>query len=180
MRIGIADLAAMNEAQRAAYDEIRNGPRGGVPPVFMTMMDAPELLSLVQAVGRHINFESGLPADIRELAVLTLAATIDSGFEWADHIPTARRVGVPEVVCEAARNGRFEEMPQPYRAVAQFSRAIVRNEGLEAAAVESLKVLVGRRTVMELVALAGYYFTLTLALRAAGIDYPMSELSSAS
>jgi 4-carboxymuconolactone decarboxylase len=173
MHIGVADPGAMNEAQRATYDEIRFGPRGCVPAVFMTMLDAPELLSLLQAVGRHINFESKLPADIRELAVLVVAATVNSGFEWADHIPTAQKVGVPEAVCDAARAGTPEKMPQPYREVAQFSRAIVVNGRLEAADVESLKALIGQRAVTELVVLAGYYFTLTLALRAAGIEYPM-------
>ena len=48
------DETKLTEAQKAVYERISSGPRGGVRGPFKALLQAPELGDLVQAVGGRI------------------------------------------------------------------------------------------------------------------------------
>lgn len=175
MHLGITETARMTPAQQTVYDAIAKGPRGMVPAVLLALMDAPELTLAVQAVGRNIIYEANLAPDCRELAILTVAVALDSGFEWKEHFPLAREAGVPQQVCDAARNLRPQSMPATYANITRFCLRILKPGALAASEVEPLKTALGARAVTEIAVLVGYYQLLTLGLRAAGMDFPLSD-----
>src|SRR5687768_2949612 len=56
MRIGLAESSVGTPDQEEVLRAIRSGPRGEVPLPFRTMLDAPELVALLQAIGEYIRF----------------------------------------------------------------------------------------------------------------------------
>jgi 4-carboxymuconolactone decarboxylase len=165
----------MNSEQRTVYDEIKSGPRGTVPLVFLALLDAPELTHVVQAVGRHIRFESSLPDDVREVAILTAAAAVGSGYEWAQHFPIALSTGVSRSDCAAALRSDPEAMSLELRPVARFCLALVQRQSIDTASIEFLTSTYGRRGVTELTVIAGFYPLIANGLKVAGVDTPIPE-----
>lgn len=173
MRIGLNETSPMSPEQRAVYSEIKSGPRGTVPHVFLALLDAPELTQLVQAVGKYIRFESSLPDDVREIAILTVAASIGSGYEWDQHFPIARKVNVTLSDCAAVLHSDPGAMSSKLGTVARFCVALARREPVDAEVLESLTKAYGRRGVTELTVIAGFYPLLANGLKVADIDTAM-------
>jgi 4-carboxymuconolactone decarboxylase len=64
---------------------------------------SPELLLRVNPASRYIRYESGIPEDVRELAILVTGRAFDSQFEWTAHEPAARKAGVPDDVIDVVK-----------------------------------------------------------------------------
>lgn len=65
----------------AAWDAITES-RGRVVGPFQVLLHSPELAKRIAATGAYARFEGGLPQDMREIAILTVAREMNSLFEW--------------------------------------------------------------------------------------------------
>src|SRR3954467_2594360 len=91
--------------QQAVFDAIA-APRGGVVPApFHVLLESSELALLTQALGAFCRYRTGLGPKLSELVVLITAAHWQAEFEFAVHVPEARKAGVPETVIAALRDG---------------------------------------------------------------------------
>lgn len=110
----------------------------------------------------------------RELVILHLAVVLDAPYEWYEHEPIARDVGVTAVEFEALRHGGlFEEVfDDRDRAVLKFAHAVVRHEmddQLWTGVAEFLDV----EEMTDLVLAAGWWGAMVPALVSAlGIEPP--------
>ena len=86
-----------------AYDEIV-GSRGGVSGPFSVLLNSPEAGRRVGHLGAYIRFESSLPGEVTELAILVTAREWDCQYEWTYHEPLAREAGVREEAIAAVRD----------------------------------------------------------------------------
>src|SRR5690606_25574414 len=92
------DLATATAEQRRVAEEIQAGPRKAVIGPFIPLLHAPELAHRVQKLGEYLRYESSLPKDVLECAVITVARRWRSGFEWKIHAELALKAGVPDDV----------------------------------------------------------------------------------
>src|SRR3954470_1784465 len=98
MRYRSPPPADLDDAQRHFYEMVVNGSRGNWPGLteadgrlrgpFRALIANPAVGEAVQSLGLVFR-EGELPARARELVILTVAATLDSHFEWASHEPVA-------------------------------------------------------------------------------------------
>lgn len=161
---------ALTADQRRVYDEIAAGPRHSVPAPFHVLLASPETAEHAQRLGAFLRFRSELPRRLFELAVLVTAKTWGAGYEWSVHAPSAEREGVPAAVVEAIRTGtepRFDDddMALVYRFAEAFHRTRRAPRDLSEAAIARF----GRKAVVELTAILGYYAFLAMQLGLADV-----------
>src|SRR5256712_9896103 len=77
----------------AAFDASPS-TRGRVAGPFAVLFHSPEVAKRAAHLGAYIRFESSLAGAERELAILATARAMDCRYEWAAHVPLARKAGV--------------------------------------------------------------------------------------
>ena len=168
----------LDEEQARLYRSITEGPRargaqhfeltradGALLGPFNALLLSPDLGGALQEVGAAVRYRSTLSARTREIAILTVAAHEDSGFEWRSHESVGRAVGLTADELAEIRAGRVPSLDDPHeRACAHLVRAMVAGD-VDDETWSAWAGTAGRRTVFELTTLVGYYATLALQLR---------------
>ncbi len=57
-------------------------------------MHHPALAERVGDLGEYLRFDSRVPGDVRELAILITARSVSQAYEWVAHAPIGRKAGV--------------------------------------------------------------------------------------
>ena len=168
----------LDEAQRALYTSITEGPRaqgpqhfaltrpdGALLGPFNALLLSPGLGQALQEVGAAVRYRTELSARTREIAILTVAAHWDSAFERAAHESIGAAVGLTEQELASIRAGEVPELADTEeRACAHLVRAMVEGD-VDDDSWASWADTVSAQTVFELTTLVGYYATLALQLR---------------
>src|SRR2546422_7620290 len=89
------------EAKRV-YDKI-TAKRGAVRGPFASLMHHPVLAERVGDLGEYLRFGGTLPGDIREMAILITARSVNQAYEWIAHARIARKEKLPDDVIERVR-----------------------------------------------------------------------------
>jgi 4-carboxymuconolactone decarboxylase len=156
----------LSPEQRAVFDAIA-APRGGVVPTpFHILLESPELASLTQALGAFCRYRTQLGPRLSELLVLIIAAHWGAEYEFSVHAPEARKAGVPDVVIAAVRGGetpRFDDVES--QLLYEFATSFFKTRDVPDALFETALTQFGRRRVVELTGVLGYYSGLAMLLR---------------
>ncbi|VDC25003.1 carboxymuconolactone decarboxylase family protein [Pseudogemmobacter humi] len=175
MLIGETDPEKMRPAQRAAYDQIASGPRGGVPFPFLAMLDAPQFAAAIQGVGEAIRYHGVLDDRLREIAILAAAAAWGSGYEWAYHDAIAARLGMTPDERGAVLDGSARGLAPAEALCVRYIRAAVLERRADQDLLAGLVAALGREAATEITTIAGYYPLLALFLSAGQLDSPLPE-----
>ena len=147
--------------------------RGVVTTPVALLMHAPETARHAANLGAYLRFESGIPTDIFELAIITAAREFDCEFIWAAHAVTAVKEGVPQEVVDAiAVRGDTKAFPLKYQRLVQFAREIVRDHAVSQATFDEMRAEFGERGLTDITALIGFYLMLACALTANDMELP--------
>jgi 4-carboxymuconolactone decarboxylase len=177
---------SLDDEQRSLYDAIATGPRargprafpltdgdGGLEGPFNAFLLQPRLGQALQALGSSVRFETSLSGRAREVAILVVAATCDSAFEWYAHAAIGRRIGLTDDELDALRLARFDVLPDEYeRVVADTARTLVSRGDLDDERYERATAVLGLPTLFELLTLVGYYSLLAVQLRVFRVGAP--------
>lgn len=167
-RMPLVPRDEMDEAQRAAADELIAGPRKGVKGPFIPLMRSPQLLARLQKVGEYLRFESAVPRRLTELATLVVSRAWTQQFEWATHVPLALQAGTRAETIDALRDGRRPVgMSREEEIVHDFTTELLANRGVSDATYRACLETLGERGVVDLVALVGYFTTVSMVLNVA-------------
>ena len=158
------------EAAREIFDRLA-GPSGrslvGLYGPGGLRLHSPALAAVAQPVNRYLRWETGLPAAIRELAILVTARAHDCEFEWAQHEPAALAEGVAPETVEIVRTGApADGLGAAEAAVIALGRALFEDRRVDAATYDRAHAAFGTRDLVDLVSLMGMYAA-TAALLAA-------------
>src|SRR5215475_423610 len=92
--------------QQRVAQAVACGPRGGLRGPFPALLRSPELADRVRRLGDYVRFESALPAQLRELAILLVARFWSAHYEWHAHRQAALKAGMSPDIPEAIAQGR--------------------------------------------------------------------------
>lgn len=157
---------------RQVYDKII-AKRGALRGPYAPLMHHPALAERVGDLGEYLRFESSLPGDVRELAILITARAASQPYEWTAHAPIARREGLPEDLIERVRTrGDLQTLPARYAAAARVVQHVLTRESIPRELHDSVQKQYGVTGLLELVVLAGYYGLIAGVLFAFDVRIP--------
>jgi 4-carboxymuconolactone decarboxylase len=164
---------ALDDAQRAVFDAIAAGPRGGVVGPFNVLLRAPAVADAAQRLGAGLRFSGTLDDRLREIAILTVSRRWQAQFEWFAHHPIALRAGVDPAALERLRQGddpAFTDATE--QLVWRLSRAVLERGRLDDGEFAEGRDALGEARLVELLAVLGYYTLLSFILNVGEVAVP--------
>lgn len=158
------------------YDAVVGGPRRGTRGLvdsegrlagpLNTLLYAPELGTVQQALGAALRYQISLSRRVTELVILTVAHDTRSEFELAAHEPMAFEAGLTHGQLAALRERRDPELEDAAEQTAwRTTVELLATGDLEDVAYKEAVSAFGERGLVELTLLVGYYRLLALQLR---------------
>jgi 4-carboxymuconolactone decarboxylase len=172
-RMAPIPLDKMSPAQRKVAEDIMAGPRGGLRGPFNAWLRSPELADRLQKVGEYLRFNTSLDKRVNEMAIIMTAQAWGSQYEWYAHAPLAIEAGLdPSIVAAIGAGRKPENMKDDEAIVWEFTTQLRRDhrldDGIYAKALEKF----GERGIVDLIAVNGYYDTVSMTLNVAHVAPP--------
>ncbi|HET9962310.1 MAG TPA: carboxymuconolactone decarboxylase family protein [Nitrospiraceae bacterium] len=158
-------LEQMTPAQRTVAESIM-GTRKRIAGPFNAWLRSPALADRLQAVGAYLRYESTLPGDLRELAIMVTAKHWGAREEWALHYDPALAAGLSkELLAELDRGSRPRGMTAQQAIVYEFTMSMHRDRARIADDLfQKAKAALGEQGVIDLVGVCGYYAAIAMTL----------------
>ena len=167
-RIAAVEPNSMTNDQQHAADIVSAGPRGAVRGQFAVLLNSPGAFSAAQGLGAYLRFESSLPANLRELAILTTAQHWQQDYEWRVHAAIAREAGVNEQAIKSlAAGGAVSGLSPEESIIHNFCQQLHRTRNVDDAIFVTAKRLLGPALVIDLCTVCGYYALLAMVMNVA-------------
>lgn len=152
---------------RLTYDD------GALTGPFNALLFAPAIGQAVQELGAVLRFRGSLNGRLRELVICTLAAELESDYEWYAHSRVALTAGVSATELEELGSGRLPAtLDSAEHAALDLVRALLDSatvsERVHAAAAEHFD----HAGITELTVLTGYYRLLAGLLAVGAVPAP--------
>ena len=167
-------LSTLTPEARSVYDKItaKRGQMRGGP--FASLMHHPALAEKVGDLGEYLRFGGTLSGDLREMAILITARSVNQGYEWVAHARIARTEKLPDDVIERIRTrGDLSTLPPRYARPARVVQHVLAYESIPQDLQDQVKGELGVPGLLELVTLAGQYRLIAGVLFA--FDSPLPE-----
>jgi AhpD family alkylhydroperoxidase len=153
--IPYADLSA--EPVRALVDRIK-AERGSVLHIYQMLLHSPPLaegwLGYLTAVRQQLD----LPGDLRELVIMRVAQLNGAPYEAQQHAPIALKEGITQAQLDALDGWQDSSAFSPLeRAALALCDTMTRQIQVDAATLQAVKVHLGERQTVELVATIAAY-----------------------
>src|SRR2546428_5977757 len=96
-------LGSLTPEAKTIYDKItaKRGQMRGGP--FASLMHHPALAEKAGDLGESLRFRGTLPGDIREMAILITARSVNQAYAWIGHPRIARTQKLPDADTERLR-----------------------------------------------------------------------------
>jgi 4-carboxymuconolactone decarboxylase len=135
--------------------------RAGSPllAAFGPLLHSPDAARSVAALGEYCRFGSRLPDDVREAAILAVAAALGAEYERSHHEPLARWAGLGDAALDALRGGRNDAPPlsAAQSMAAQMGREVALGGGDTEEIFDACRARLGDAATVDLVVTAAYY-----------------------
>jgi Uncharacterized conserved protein len=153
----IVNKADLNNERQDEFDAISKTLHRVSGP-FSILMWSPGLAQKVMEAGAHLRVNTVLTPAERELAILTASRELNAAYQWAAHVPVARRAGITDAVIGLLRErGDASTLEPPEASIVAFVRQLLACRGVEQNVFDTLRECHGERWLVELAATVGQY-----------------------
>jgi alkylhydroperoxidase family enzyme len=139
------------EAEILSAIQARRAP-GPLQPIDLALLHAPPIAFGWSSFLGAVRNKSTLPADIREISVLRVAALCGSKYEIDEHTPYAKRAGVSERDISAVLNGSRGDLNDVQWAALRFAEAMTVDVKVSQEIFDELKQWLSDRQMVEVTA----------------------------
>ncbi|HXP12984.1 MAG TPA: carboxymuconolactone decarboxylase family protein [Stellaceae bacterium] len=168
--------SAMTPAQARVADAILAGPRKNLRGPFVPLLRSPELADRVQQLGLYFRFETKLPKNLKEVAILVTARHWGAQYEWYAHRKFALEAGLAPAMCDAiARGERPQAMSADEALVHDYASELLKTKGVSDDLFARALQRFGEEGVIDLTVCIGYYGMIGLTLNADRTPLPEGE-----
>ena len=127
------------------------------------MLNSPVVAWHLTSMGAQLRFQSSMPDNLKELAIILVAREWNSGIEWTGHSVLAAQAGVSDQSIENIRTGQSPAgLTEQETVIASFVQQLRREKELSDENFEAAQRLLGVRGVTDLTMLVSYYTALAL------------------
>jgi 4-carboxymuconolactone decarboxylase len=153
---------------------VLDGPRTAMAGPFNVMLRSPVMGDLAQELGAQVRFNSGLPAPLREMAILMAARHWTSLYEWHAHKAAALSAGLDPAIVDAIAAGERPRSMQPSEAALhRFCDELLETKRVGDATFEAAKAGFGEQGIAEIIFTLGYYSMVSMLLNVD--EYPLPQ-----
>ncbi len=164
----------MTPAQKTMIDHLLAGERTGLGGPFNVLLRSPEMGDPAQQFGAAGRFHSALSPKARETVIMLTARFWMAQYEWSAHKQAGLQAGLNPAIVDAIANGKRPASMEPdvetaYNFITELLKTRQVSDPVFAAAKEKF----GEKGVVDMIGLAGWYTTVSLALN---VDrYPLAN-----
>src|SRR5881396_842061 len=136
-------LDSLSPDAKRIYDKIA-AKRGAIRGPFASLMHHPVLAEKVGDLGEYLRFGGTLPGDIRELAILITARSVNQAYEWVAHAKIAKTEKLPDDVIERVRTkGDLASLPARYAGPAKVVQHVLAYQSIPQALQDKVQAELG-------------------------------------
>ena len=159
--------------QRQVVDTIVKGPREALRGPFPALLHVPPLADAVQNLGTYLRFKVSLPPALKEFTILITGRFWGAQYEWYAHSALALAGGLdPAIIEQLGRGEHPKGMTEEQEAVYAFCRELHVDHEVSDATFARAEAKFGRRGVLEIIGLSGYYTLVSMVLNTARVPLP--------
>jgi 4-carboxymuconolactone decarboxylase len=164
----------LSSEARRIYEQIVGSRGHDYPGLFRSLMLYPELAQRFAELGTLLRFDGVLRADIRELAILTVARELRIAYIWETHQENAAKAGlastaVADLLCGKDLSTHDALYPPVQRLVQHFLQLKPIPQDLQ----DHLVATLGLAAFVQLAVVIGYYRM--IAGLATGFEFPLPK-----
>ena len=168
----MARVPAIEGAGEVA-ERLRQRRGGQLTPLDQALLHSPPLADGWNSLLGAVRTQLSLSDDLRELAILRVAALNGAEYEWRAHEPVALRAGLSPAQVEALRAGAATEaLTAVQRACLAYTDAMTREVAVAEPLFTALRAHLNERELVELTATVGAYNLVSRFLVALQIGEP--------
>ncbi len=135
---------------------------------FAMLMYSPELMNNARSMGDYLRYKSSIPNMLSEFAILITAREWSQDYEWSIHYPIAIKAGLKIEIAAALKDGRRpEEMGEDETLIYDFTIELQRNKRVSDLTFAKVEKRFGKKGVVDLAGIAGYYTFLAMEMNTA-------------
>jgi 4-carboxymuconolactone decarboxylase len=139
---------------------------------FEPMMHSPEVMSIARATGDYLRYHSAIGNTLSELVILVTAREWSQDFEWYVHQPIALKAGISKDIADAIADGRRPvAMSADEEIVYDFTVELQKNKRVSDATFSRAEQRFGKKGVVDMVGIIGYYTSLAMQLNTARYQF---------
>jgi 4-carboxymuconolactone decarboxylase len=147
--------------------------RGRLLTPYRIWIHSPRLAAALETIGTFLNKKSSLSERAVELVICMIANHWKGEYVWTVHVRTAVRLGIPQSVFDAIRNGQEARLDnERERTVYDLAKtAMAPGPGPDEIFARAERVL-GRNGIAEVLALLGYYSSVAMGVKLHRVPVP--------
>ncbi len=154
----------MTPEQRGVADAIMAGPRGSLRGPFPVLLYSPRIADLAQRLGAYVRFDSVLPQQLRELAILVVARHWTAQYEWYAHREMGLKAGLDPAIPDAIAAGRRPPLNREQVVIYDFATELLERKQVGDATFAAVRDAFDMQAVVDLVGTIGYYGLVAMTL----------------
>jgi 4-carboxymuconolactone decarboxylase len=162
-----------SDEQKKAAEEFLAARKVPVFGPFNPLMYSPQVMNQARAMGDYLRYNSAIGNTLSELVILITAREWNQDYEWYVHHAIALTVGIkPEIVDAIADGRRPTGMGEDEEIVYDFLSELHRNKRVSDRTFERAEKRFGKKGVVDLTAINGYYTLLAMEMNVARYEIP--------
>lgn len=178
MRLPTLSPSEMSDDQKTIYAESEASKRGVVTPPLRAWIHAPEVARHSSRLGAYLRYDTALGVRYSELAILVTARYWSAQYEWYAHKKLALQAGLDAAIIDAINHRHVPDFDDPKaQLIYEFSESLHENHTVPKLLYDKAIELLGKKGVVELVGLLGYYTLVSMTLNAFEVELPEGAMS---
>ncbi len=169
---------SMTDAQKEVVELITSGPHRQVMGPYPAWLQSPELAKRARSLSEYLRFQSTPSKRLAEIAILITGRHWKADFEFYAHAQLARKAGVEDDIIEALAGGKrpiFQNAEDEI--VYDLSTEMLTTHHITESTYKRALNTLGMQTLVELIAIIGYYCMVSITLNAFEAPLPSGEPS---
>lgn len=163
----------LDDKQKAVADVMKQKTLSGIGGPNNVLLRSPSFADNIMKLSDYLRYNSSVPRQLNELAILLVARHWNSQFEWVLHVPAALKAGLAEAVINDLAEGQRPAAMQPDESIVyDFVTDLLTNHAVRDEVFAKAKAALGEQRVVDLIGVTGFYVTLAMVLNTAQIPLP--------
>ena len=179
-RVSYVEREQLDAEGQEIYDRIRrdrNAPQVGLQ--FRALLHSPKAAGYLTSMGAQLRFQSAMPENLKELAIILVAREWNSAIEWTGHAVLAEKAGVSSKSIEAIRTGKpLAELSADEQVIARLVHELIRRKDVPDDVFAAAHKLLGTQGVVDLTLTCSYYTAVCMAQIALKPDMEPGKVST--